>query len=86
MYIERVLQALCLAASSISSTCLCRFALHSSLPCSVPHMECIEGLLCPLVSFGFSQWEEWREDSEVSAFIHVALSLWGSYQLAASLP
>lgn len=35
-------------------------------------MECIKWLLWLLVSFGISQWEEWREESEVSAVSHTA--------------
>lgn len=36
----------------------------------------------PLVSFGFSQWEECQKESEVKAFIQADPSQWGCYQPA----
>lgn len=37
-----------------------RFTLRPSPPCSGLQAECFQGLPCPLVPFGFSQWDSPR--------------------------
>lgn len=50
-------------------------------PCGIHY-----GAPLPSDFFWFQQWKEWREESEVNTFIHVAPSLRGCYHLVASLP